>query len=147
MVVSIHYGFRHCGKKTISVIVDYSIKARQINLTTVIYVMNVVLVDGGDIKNHWCIRFLVPIITACSTSFHDFLEKFIRRVLINDPVLSSIGAFELRVFQNRIDKLDIHDQQHTALEMLKYFMILKSITVIEHYDILSVKPFSTMNLI
>ena len=75
MVVSIHIGFRHCGKKTISVIVDYSIKARQINPTTVIYVVNVKLLDGGEIKNHWCIRFLVPIIEACSTSFHDFWKN------------------------------------------------------------------------
>ena len=103
MVVSIHIGFRHCGKKTISVIVDYSIKARQINPTTVNYVVDVELLDGGEIKNLWCIRFLVPITEACSTSFHNFLEKFIRRVLITDPVLSSIGAYELMVFQNRID--------------------------------------------
>ena len=145
MVVSIHIGFRHCGKKTISVIVDYTIKARQLNPTTVIYVLDVELLDGGEIKNHCCIRFLVPISEACSTSFHDFLEKFIRRVLITDPVLSSIGAFELMVFQNRIDQLDFPDRQHTALNMLKYFMILKSITVIEHDDLFSVKPFSTMN--
>ena len=64
-----------------------------------------------------------------------FLEKFIRRVLITDPVLSSIGAFELMVFQNRIDQLDFPDRQHTALDMLKDFMILKSITVIEHDDL------------
>ena len=130
MVVSIHIGFRHCGKNTISVIVDYSIKDRQINFTTVIYVVDVDLLDGSEIKNHWCIRFLVPISEACSTSFHDVLEKFIRRVLITDPVLSSIGAFELMVFQNRIDQLDFPDKQHTALDMLKDFMILKSITVI-----------------
>ena len=103
MVVSIHIDFRHFGKKTISVIVDYSIKARQINPTTVIYVVDVELLYGGEIKNHWCIRFLVPISEACSTSFNVFLEKFIRRVLITDPVLSSIGAFELMVFQNIID--------------------------------------------
>ena len=135
MVVSIHIGFRHCGKKTISVIVDYSIKARQINSTTVIYVVDVELLDGVEIKNHWCIRFLVPISEACSTSFHDFLKKFIRRVLITDPVLSSIGAFELIVFQNRIDQLDFPDQQHTALVRLKDFMIFKCITVIEHDDL------------
>ena len=64
-----------------------------------------------------------------------FLEKFIRKVLITDPVLSSIGAFELMVFQNRIDQLDFPDQQHTALDMLKDFIILKSITVIEHDDL------------
>ena len=103
MVVSIHIGFRHCGIKTISVIVDYSIKARQINHTTVIFVVDVELLDGGEIKNYWCKRFLVRISEACSTSFHDFLEKFIWRVLITDPVLSSIGAFELMVYQNRMD--------------------------------------------
>ena len=124
---------------------NYSIKARQINSTTVIYVVNVEMLDGGEIKNHWCIRFLVPISDACSTSFHDFSEKFIRRVLITDPVLSFIGAFELMMFQNRIDQLDFLDQQHTALDMLKDFMILKSITVIKHDDFFSVKPFSTMN--
>ena len=39
------------------------------------------------------------------------------------------------VFQNRIDQHDCFDQQHTALDMLKDFMILKSITVIEHDDL------------
>ena len=39
------------------------------------------------------------------------------------------------VFQNRIDQFDFPDQQHTALDMLKDFMILKSITVIEHDDL------------
>ena len=106
MVVSIHIGFRHYEKKIIWVIVDYTIIARLLNPTTVIYVLNVDLLDGGKIKNHWCIRFLVPISEACSTSFHNFLEKFIRRVLINDSVLSSIGAVELIVFQYRIDQLD-----------------------------------------
>ena len=72
---------------------DYSIKARQINPTTVIYVMDVELLDWSEIKNYWCIRFLVPISEACSMSFHDFLEKFIRRVLITDIVLSSIWRF------------------------------------------------------
>ena len=40
------------------------------------------------------------------------------------------------VFQNRTDQLDFTDKQHTALYMLKDFMILKSITVIEHDDFL-----------
>ena len=100
---------------------DYSITARQINPTTVIYVVDVELLDGAEIKNHWCIRFRVFISEACSTSFHDFLEKFIRRVLITDPVLSSIGAFELMAFQNRIEQLNCFNKQHTALNMLKKF--------------------------
>ena len=134
MVVSIHINFRHCGIKTITVIVDYLIKTRQINPTTVIYVVDVDRLDEGEIKNQWFIRFLVPIIEACSTSFHNFIEKFIRRVLITDRVLSSIGAMELMVFQNRIDQLDFPEMLHTALDMLKDFMIFKSITVIEHDD-------------
>ena len=132
MVVSIHIGLRHCWKKTISVIVDYTIIARQINPTTVIYVLDVDLLDGGESKNHWCKRFCVPISEACSTSFHDFLEKFIRRVLITDSVLSSVGACKLMVFQKRMDQLDFPNQQPTALSMLRDFMILKSVTVIEH---------------
>ena len=36
------------------------------------------------------------------------------------------------VFQNKFDQLDFPDKQHTTLDMLKDFMILKSITVIEH---------------
>ena len=135
MVVSIHIGFRHCGKKTISVIVDYTIKARQLNPTTVIYLLDVELLDGGEIKNHWCIRFLVPINEACNTSFHDFLEKFIRRVFITDSGLSYIGAFELMVFQNRMDQLDFFKQQQTALDILRDFMFLKGITVIKHHDL------------
>ena len=81
MVVLIHIGFRHCGKMTISVIVDYSITARIINPTTVIYVMDVKLLDGDEIKNYWCIRFLVPISEACSTSFHGFWKNLFRESL------------------------------------------------------------------
>ena len=47
MVVSIHIGFRHCKKKTISVIVDYTIKDLQLNPTTAIYVAYVELLDRG----------------------------------------------------------------------------------------------------
>ena len=68
-------------------------------------------------------------------SFHDFLEKFIRRVQITDSVFSSIGAFELMVFQYRIDQLDLSQQQQTAINILRYYMISKSIAVIEHDDL------------
>ena len=50
-------------------------------------------------------------------------------------MLSSIGAFELMVFKNRMDQLDHFKQQQTALNILRDFMILKSITVIEHDDL------------
>ena len=39
------------------------------------------------------------------------------------------------VFQNKIDQLKFPVKQHIALDMLKDFMILKRITVIDHYDI------------
>ena len=45
MYTIFYIGFRHCGKRTISVIVDYSIKSRQLNHTTVIFVVNVELLD------------------------------------------------------------------------------------------------------
>ena len=133
--MSIHIGFRHCGKKTISVIVEYTIKARQLNPTKVIYVADVELFDKNKTKDHWCIRFLVPITETFSMSFHDILEKFIQKVLITDSVLSSIGAFELMVFQNKIDQLDFHQQQQTDLNILRDYMISKSIAVIEHNDL------------
>ena len=114
---------------------DYTIKARQLNPTTVIYVADVELLDGGKTNDQWCIRFLVPIIEAFSMSFHDFLKKFIQRVLITDSVLSSIGAFELMVFQHKIDQLDFPKQQQTDLNILKDYMISKSIAVIEHNDL------------
>ena len=60
MVVSIYIGFRHCGKKTISVIVYSTIKARQLNTTTVIYVLVVDLLDGGERKIIGEYVFLFP---------------------------------------------------------------------------------------
>ena len=106
MVSSIHIGFKHCGKRNISVIVDYTIKSRQLNPTTVIFVVNVELFDEGEVKKKWCIRFLVPTTEASHVSFDNFLEKFIRKVLITDFVLISIGAFELMEFKNKISKID-----------------------------------------
>ena len=135
MVMSIHIGFRHCEKKTISVIMDYTTKSRQLNPTTVIKVVDVELLDGGETKDHWCIRFLVPTIEAFGNSFHNFLDTFIRRVLITDSVLSSIGAFELMEFQNKMDQIDFPKQQQTALDILRDYMISKSIIVSEHDDL------------
>ena len=123
MVVPIHIGFRYCEKKSISIIVDYTIKARQLNPITVIYEVNVKLFDGGKTKNHWCVRFLVLFSNTCSTSGYDFLEKFILRILLTDFVLSFIGAFELIMFQNKMDQLVFPKPQQTAVDMLRYFMI------------------------
>ena len=61
MVVLIHNCFRYCKTKTILVNVTYAIYARLLNLTTIIYVMDVDLLNRGKMKNHWFIRFLVSI--------------------------------------------------------------------------------------
>ena len=39
------------------------------------------------------------------------------------------------VFQSKIDQLDFPKQQQTALDILRDFMFLKGITVIEHDDL------------
>ena len=95
MVSSIYIGLRHCGKRFISVMVDYSIKSRQLNPTTVIFVINVKLFNWRVVKNQWFLRFLVPITETSHVSFNNFLNRFIWTVIITDSVLSSIGAVEL----------------------------------------------------
>ena len=133
MVSSIHIGFRHCGKRTISVIVDYTIKSRQLNPKTVIFVVNVELLDGSEVKNQWFIRFLVPITETSHVSFDNLLDIFIRKVLITDSVLSSIGAFELMKFKNKIIQTDLQQNQ-TSLDILKDYMYSKGITILKHDD-------------
>ena len=133
MVSSIHIGFRHCGKKTISVIVDYTIKSRQLNPTTVIFDVNVELFDGGEVKNQWYMRFLVLINEAFHVSFQDFLDRFIRKVLITDFVFSSIGAFELMEFKNKISQIDFQQNQ-TSLHIFKDYMVSNGIKIFEHDD-------------
>ena len=102
MLKSIHIGCKHCGKKTNSIIVDFTIKTRQTNFPTVIYVVNVELLDARQITDDWYIHFLVPVTEVVGQSFHDCFGNFIRTVLITDSV-SSIGAFELMAFQNNYD--------------------------------------------
>ena len=97
---------------------DYTIKSRQLNPTTVIFVVNVELLDGNKVKNQWCIRFLVPITVASHVSFHNFLDRFIRKVLITDSVLSLIGDFELMEFKNKISQIEFQQKQ-TSLHILK----------------------------
>lgn len=86
----------------------------------------------GKIKNFWCLPFLVLISMACSTLFHDFLEKYIWIVLITNFILSSISAYKLIMFQNKMDQFYFFKLQQTARDILSYFIVLKSITVIEH---------------
>ena len=52
MVFSIHIDCKKCRKKTISVIVDYTIKTRQLDPTSVIYVGDVELLDKGETKDN-----------------------------------------------------------------------------------------------
>ena len=106
MVSSIHIGFRHCEKSTISVIVDYTNKSRELNSTNVIFVVNFEHLDGGKVKNQWCIRFLEPITEAFHVLFHDFLNRLIMKVLITDSILSLIRAFQLKEFKNKISQID-----------------------------------------
>ena len=79
---------------------DYTIKCLQLNPTIVIFVLNVERLDGGKVKNQWCICFLVPITEASDLSFHDCLKRFIRKVFITDSVFSLIEAFKLMKFKN-----------------------------------------------
>ena len=112
---------------------DYTIKSRQLNPKTVIFVVNVKLLDGGEVKNQWCIRFLVPITEASHVSFHNFLDRFIHKVLITDSVLSLIRAFELMEFNKKISQIDFQQKQ-TSLGILKDYMLSKGITIIEQDD-------------
>ena len=66
-------------------------------------------------------------------SFNDFLDRFIWKVLISDSVLSSIGAFELMEFKNKISQINFQQKQ-TSLHILKDYMFSKGITIIEHDD-------------
>ena len=70
---------------------------------------------------------------AYNVSFHDFLDRFIRKVLITDFVLSSIKAFEVMEFKNKISQIDFQQKQ-TSLHILKDFMFSKGITILEHDD-------------
>ena len=126
---------------------DYTIIARQVNLTTVIYVIDVARLDEGESTKHWCSRLLDPISEACRTSFPDILEKFIQRVFITYSIVSSIDAFELIMFQKRMDQVDFTKHQQTALHILRNVMFFKGIAVIEHDDLFLVMLFSRMNLI
>ena len=86
MELSFPIGRRQCGEKKISVEVKYTIKNRQINVSTFIYAVGVTLVDGNMNKDHWVLRCLVPISHHLRYSFYSFLEQLIRTVIITDSV-------------------------------------------------------------
>lgn len=64
-------------------------------------------------------------------SFLDCLDKFIRRILITDSLLSFIGAFTLIGFHNKIDHIDLFQRTQSALNIVKDYMISQSIIIIE----------------
>ena len=63
-------------------------------------------------------------------------------------MLNFIGTFDLLVLKHKIHNINYFTKHKTTLDTLKDFMILKSITVIEHnhfligYAILLVNPIS-----
>ena len=66
-------------------------------------------------------------------SFDNVLDRFIRKVLITDSVLSSIGVFELIEFKNKISQIDFQQKQ-TSLDILNNYMFFKGITIIKQDD-------------
>ena len=135
MESSFPIGRRQCGEKKISVEVKYTIKARQINISTFIYGVDVTLVDGNKNKDHWVLRFLVPISHHLRYSFITFQQRLIRTVIITDSVLYSIGALELMKFQNKIDQHDISVKEKAELDDLRISMLSMGVTIHEHDDI------------
>ena len=135
MESSFPIGRRQCGEKKISVEVKYTIKARQINVSTFIYAVGVTLVDGNKNKDHCVLRFLVSISNHLRYSFITFLQRLIRTVLITDSVLYSIGAIDLIKLQNKIDQHDITVQEKAELNDLRKSMLSMGVTILEHDDI------------
>ena len=135
MDYSFPIGRRQCGENKILVEVKYTIKARQIYLSTFMYAVGVTLVDGNTIKDQWVLRFLVPFNHYLKLSFYSYLERLIRTVIITDSVLYSIGAVELMKFQNKIDQHDITVQENAELDDLRKSMLSMGVTILEHNDI------------
>ena len=46
-------GYGQSGVNNIAIKVNYILKGRQINFSTVINEVSIDLIDGNDIKNHW----------------------------------------------------------------------------------------------
>ena len=84
---------------------------------------------------HWIIRFFVPISHSMKMSFFNFLQNFICKVFVTDDVLSSIGAFELMEFKNKINQLYFEQDQEAALNSVRDKMLTMRISIIEHSDL------------
>ena len=118
------------SEKKITVKVKYPLKKHQINFATVIYAVGIELYDNEDIKNHWCLRILVPITSSSSYAFHSVLNESIKTVLITDSVLFSIGAVELMRFQNKIEDHDLFQQQQAVLDNLRKEIFSIDVTIL-----------------
>ena len=68
-------------------------------------------------------------------SFLNFLQNFICKVFVTDDVLSSIGAFELMEFKNKINQLYFEQDQEAALNSVRDKMLKMGIFIIEHSDL------------
>ena len=124
MNYSFPIGTRQCCENKILVEVKYTIKARQINLSTFIYAVGVTLVDGNTIKDQWVLRFLALCNHHLKLSFYSFLERLISTIIIIDSVLYSIGAVELMKLQ-----------ENAELKNLRKSMLSMGVTMLEHDDI------------
>ena len=65
--------------------------------------------------------------------FYDFMDRFIRKALITNSVLSLIGAFKLMEFKNKICQIDFQQNQ-ALLHILNNYMFSLRITILEHND-------------
>ena len=69
MEYSFLIGRRQCGDNKILVVVKYTIKARQINFSTIIYAVGVTLVDGNKNKDQWVLGYLYLAVTIYNYRF------------------------------------------------------------------------------
>ena len=128
-------GYRQCGLNEILIRMRYTLKGRPLNLTTDIVALSIDLLDEKDIKNHWNLSVLVPNKHSSSQSFIILLESFIRDVFITDSVLTTIWAFNLMKFQNKVKDHDLSQEENSRLDNLRRGMLLMGITIIEHEDL------------
>ena len=128
-------GLKICGSNKISVYVEYTIKFRQINISTFINALNVILLDGDFRRYNWVLRFLVPLNHHLRYNLINLLEQLIQTVFITDDVLFSIGAQQLMKFKNKLDQHYIDQQVKEELDCLKQWMLLYGINIIEDDDL------------
>ena len=125
-------GDHHLGERIIPVTVSCDMKTRQINFNTVYYVVEIDLLEGKCRICNWIIRLLVFTFHSMRISFLNFIQHFVRNVVVTDNVLFFIGSPELIEFKNKIDQLDYHQNQEAALDRLQEEILTLGISIIEH---------------